>query len=92
VGLAGALRHRLTAHGKNRHGNLWDHFSIYLTIKDQHLREIETLLLRITKPPGAKQSGKLVQSKDMKRRITAAAFCASHLRMSLHALQRTGVH
>jgi len=36
----------LSAHGKNRHGNLWDHFSIYLTIKDQHLREIEALLTR----------------------------------------------
>jgi len=72
VGLASALRHRLTAHGKNRHGKMWDHFSIYLTIKDQHLREIEALLLRITKPPGAKQSGKLAQSKDMKRQITKA--------------------
>jgi hypothetical protein len=72
VGLASALRHRLTAHGKNRHGKMWDHFSIYLTIKDQHLREIEALLLRITKPPGAKQTGKLAQSKDMKRQIMKA--------------------
>ncbi len=72
VGLASALRHRLTAHGKNRHGKMWDHFSIYLTIKDQHLREIEALLLRISKPPGAKQSGKLAQSKDMKRQIMKA--------------------
>jgi Restriction Enzyme Adenine Methylase Associated/Protein of unknown function (DUF2924) len=72
VGLARSLRNRLTAHGKNRHGNLWDHFSIYLTIKDQHLREIEALLLRITKPPGAKQTGKLAQSKDMKRQIMRA--------------------
>ena len=72
VGLAGALRSRLTAHGKNRHGKLWDHFSIYLTIKDQHLREIEALLLRITQPPGAKQSGKLAQSRDMKRPILKA--------------------
>lgn len=72
VGLASALRHRLTAHGKNRHGKMWDHFSIYLTIKDQHLREIEALLLRISKPPGARQSGKLAQSKDMKRQILRA--------------------
>lgn len=72
VGLASALRNRLTAHGKNRHGKLWDHFSIYLTIKDQHLREIEAMLLRITQPPGAKQSGKLAQSKDMKRQIMRA--------------------
>lgn len=69
VGLASALRNRLTAHGKNRHGNSWDHFSVYLTIRDQHLREIEALLLRITRPPGAKQSGKLAQSRDLKRQI-----------------------
>ena len=72
VGLASVLRNRLKAHGKNRHGKLWDHFSIYLTIKDQHLREIEALLLRITQPPGAKQSGKLAQSRDMKRQIMKA--------------------
>jgi hypothetical protein len=72
VGLAKGLRSRLTAHGRNRHGKRWDHFSIYLTIKDQHLREIEALLLRITQPEGAKQSGKLAQSKDMKRQIMRA--------------------
>jgi hypothetical protein len=44
VGLATALRHRLKAHIKNRHGNSWDSFSVYLTIKDQHLREIEARL------------------------------------------------
>lgn len=72
VGLATALRSRLKAHVKNRHGNSWDSFSIYLTIKDQHLREIEALLLRIAKPPGAKQRGKLAQSQDMRRRIAQA--------------------
>lgn len=72
VGLATALRGRLKAHVKNRHGNSWDSFSIYLTIKDQHLREIEALLLRIANPPGARQRGKLFQSKDMRKRIAAA--------------------
>jgi hypothetical protein len=72
VGLATALRGRLKAHIKNRHGESWDRFSIYLTINDQHLREIEALLLRIASPPGAKQHGKLAQSKDMRRRIARA--------------------
>jgi hypothetical protein len=72
VGLATALRNRLKAHGKNQHGNSWDRFSIYLTIKDQHLREIEAILHRIAKPPGAKQIGKLAQSRDMRKRITRA--------------------
>ena len=69
VGLTSALRGRLRAHGKNQHGKSWDRFSIYLTIKDQHLREIEALLLRVARPPGAKQRGKLAQSQDMRRRI-----------------------
>jgi hypothetical protein len=81
VGLASALRHRLAAHVKNR-GKMWDQFSIYLTIKDQHLREIEALLLRITKPPGTKQSGKLAQSKDMKRRIMKAIRGKQHKQVS----------
>ena len=72
VGLATGLRNRLTAHGKNKHGQSWDRFSIYLTIKDQHLREIEALLHRIANPPGAKQRGKLARSQDMRRRITRA--------------------
>jgi hypothetical protein len=71
VGLATALRSRLKAHVKNRHGNSWDSFSIYLTIKDQHLREIEALLLRIAKPPQS-SAGKLAQSRDMRRRIAQA--------------------
>lgn len=72
VGLATALRGRLRAHVKNRHGDSWDRFSIYLTIKDQHLREIEALLLRIANPPGAKQRGRLARSKGMRRWITRA--------------------
>lgn len=72
VGLATGLRGRLKAHVKNRHGSSWDRFSIYLTIKDQHLREIEALLLRIANPEGAKQRGKLAQSKDMRRGIAKA--------------------
>jgi len=72
IGLATGLRGRLKAHVKNRHGGSWDRFSIYLTIKDQHLREIEALLLRIANLVGAKQRGKLAQSKDMRRGIARA--------------------
>jgi hypothetical protein len=72
VGLATGLRGRLKAHMKNKHGESWDRFSIYLTIKDQHLREIEALLHRIASPRGGKQRGKLAQSRDMRRWITKA--------------------
>ena len=72
VGLAKALRNRLKAHVKNRHSNSWDRFSIYLTIKDQHIREIEALILRVANPPGAKQRGKLFQSENMRQQIQRA--------------------
>lgn len=72
VGLATKLNWRLKAHSKNRHGGSWDRFSIYLTIKDQHLREIESLLLQIAKPSGNKIGGKPSGSKDMRRWIRSA--------------------
>jgi hypothetical protein len=46
VGLATNLRTRLAHHLKDRHGHSWDRFSVYLTIVDSHLRELESLLLR----------------------------------------------
>ena len=74
VALATTLRGRLRAHVKNQHGNSWDRFSIYLTIKDQHFREIESLLLRIANPPDAKRRGRLTRSSDMRRRIEKAIY------------------
>jgi hypothetical protein len=70
VGLANALRHRLKAHVKNLHGNSWDSFSVYLTIKDQHLREIEALMLRLARPTGARQRERLAQPQWFLRSST----------------------
>ena len=52
VGLATNLRQRLNQHLRDRHAGKWDAFDLYLTIGDRHLREIESLLLRISKPRG----------------------------------------
>jgi hypothetical protein len=70
VGLASNLRSRLTIHLKDRHRDSWDRFSIYLTIGDSHLRELEALLLRVVKPKGNKQTGKLPRSEDLRRRFS----------------------
>ena len=67
VGLASDLRNRLEQHLKDRHGTSWDRFSIYLTIGDHHLRELETLILRTVKPSGNKQKGKFIKSEDLRR-------------------------
>jgi hypothetical protein len=69
VGLARNLRMRLGHHLRDRHGDSWDRFSVYLTIGDSHLRELESLILRIVKPKGNKQTGKFANSEDLKRRF-----------------------
>jgi hypothetical protein len=69
VGLATNLRARLKTHLKDRHSTSWDRFSVYLTIGDSHLRELEALILRVVRPKGNKQKGKLTGSEDMRRRL-----------------------
>jgi len=67
VGLASNLRNRLKQHLKDRQAHTWDRFSVYLTIKDEHMHELEALLLRIASPKGNLQMGKLVRSQDLRR-------------------------
>lgn len=67
VGLATNLRNRLKHHLKDRHGQSWDRFSVYLTVGDNHLRELEALILRTVKPKGNKQKGKFAKSQDLCR-------------------------
>ena len=73
VGLATNLRARLKQHQKDRHSGAWDRFSVYLTTHDEHLKDLESLLLRVTKKPkGNKQNGKFRgarnQNSELKRR------------------------
>ena len=69
VGLASNLRQRLNIHLKDHHAASWDRFSIYVTIGDSHLRELEALILRIVKPKANVQMGKLTRSEDLRRRF-----------------------
>lgn len=66
VGLASNLRNRLKIHLRGRHAKNWDSFSVYLTIKDSHLHELESLVLRISSPIGNRQFGKFIKSQDLK--------------------------
>ena len=67
VGLAKNLRSRLHGHVRDRHAEAWDHFSIYLTQGDEHLKELESLVLRIASPTGNRLMGKFVSSRDLLR-------------------------
>jgi len=71
VGLASDLRWRLNAHLTDRLSQSWDRFSVYLTVGDKHLRELESLLLRVVKPKpkGNVQSGKFTSSENLLRRF-----------------------
>lgn len=69
VGLASNLRPRLSHHLKDRHRNSWDRFSVYITIGDHHLKELESLILRIVQPKGNRVAGKFPRSEDIRRRF-----------------------
>lgn len=69
VGLASNLRSRLNSHLRDRHADTWDRFSIHLTVGDEHLRELESLVMRIATPKGNKQKGKFSRSEDLRRRF-----------------------
>jgi hypothetical protein len=69
VGLASNLRSRLKAHLKERHGESWDRFSVYLTIDDGHIRELESLALRIVKPDGNRQIGKFAKAENLRPKL-----------------------
>lgn len=72
VGLARNLRSRLNTHLKDHHAKSWDAFSVYLTIGETHLKELESLILKITQPSGNKQKGKFVNAEDLRRKFAGA--------------------
>lgn len=56
VGLASNLMGRIKNHLKDRHHGSWDKFSVYLTQHHEHMKELESLLLRIVKPSAHNRS------------------------------------
>ncbi|OPY85492.1 MAG: GIY-YIG catalytic domain protein [Smithella sp. PtaU1.Bin162] len=66
VGLASNLRNRLKSHLTDRHAQTWDSFSVYLTINDSHLHELETLILKIASPKGNRISGNFIKAENLK--------------------------
>ncbi|MCH8342392.1 MAG: DUF4357 domain-containing protein [Planctomycetes bacterium] len=70
VGLASNLRVRLKQHLKDRHKGLWDRFSVYLVIDDGHIKELESLVLRIVRPTGNRLIGRFQRSENLGKRLT----------------------
>jgi hypothetical protein len=69
AGLASNLRQRLNQHLKDRHQNSWDTFSVYLTIGESHLRELESLILRIIQPYGNRVRGKFSGAENIHKKF-----------------------
>jgi hypothetical protein len=70
VGLARDLRGRLKTHLRDKHGESWDRFSMYLTVGDDHIKELESLVLRIVRPTGNRQGGKFARAQNLRREFT----------------------
>lgn len=72
VGLATDLMRRIRQHQRDHHAGKWNWFSVYLTSGDEHLKPLESLLLRVFRPVGNTQTGRLVGASDGKRALNAA--------------------
>jgi len=70
VGLASNLRSRLKHHLRDKHRGKWDRFSVYLTIGNTHMKELESLVLRIVRPDGNSQGGKFRDAENLKKTLT----------------------
>lgn len=71
VGLASNLMGRIKTHLKDRHHGLWDRFSVYLTVNDQHVKELESLVLRIVSPRGNRVKGKFPRALNLLKELDA---------------------
>ncbi len=69
VGLASNLMGRIKGHLRDRHKGLWDRFSVYLTSDAEHIKELESLLLRIVAPKGNRVRGKFGRAADLYRSL-----------------------
>lgn len=69
VGLASNLMGRVKQHLKDRHAKRWDKFSVYLAAANEHIKPLESLLLRIALPVGNRVKGRLPGAIDQRRAL-----------------------
>ena len=58
---------RVNQHLKDKHRRKWDRFSVYLTLDSDHIRPLESLLIRIATPVGNSVRGGLAGARDLQR-------------------------
>jgi len=69
VGKSADLKGRVHHHLKDRHKASWTHFSLYLLRHEDHVNEIESLLIRIANPKGNRAKPKGRSGGDMLKRL-----------------------
>lgn len=72
VGLATNLRGRIKQHLKDKHAGKWDKFSIYLVRKAEHIKELESIVMRISNPAGNASKGRLPKADNLKKQLDKA--------------------
>jgi len=70
IGLSRAsLRVRIRSHARtDRHKGQWDSFSFYQIGRTRYIKDIESLLLCIIRPPGNRVKGKFAKKHNLARR------------------------
>jgi len=69
VGKASALHWRIKHHTRDRLKRKWNSFSLYVVRGDRHIKDVESLLLRIVEPKGARVSGHFKGAKNLRREL-----------------------
>jgi hypothetical protein len=69
VGLASNLKSRIKYHLRDRHSKKWDRFSLYLVTKARHLKELESLVLKIADPKGNRTHGKFSNAENLLKKL-----------------------
>jgi hypothetical protein len=94
VGLARNLKSRVKQHQRDKHSGKWTSFSLYVIHHPEHIKELESLLLRIAYPTGNAVRGKLRRSANMlpslKRKTKEAAIAEwrSNFESASHGMKK----
>ena len=71
VGQASNLPWRIKHHLEDRHEGKWDAFSFYVVRRTGYLKHLESLLLRIVEPRGAKISGGFPGAENLRKEFVS---------------------
>ncbi len=65
VGLAIEFKRRIKQHLKDKHAGKWNKFSLFIIRKEEHIKELESLIVHVAKPKGNGHSGKFKDAENM---------------------------